>query len=725
MSAHDSDSISERDDRARDVDGSATPAGQAGLAASSGAPAPDAAHAATGEPDAPATAGAVPPAEPPHAEAATHGTPEGHEDTPADMLDVAKMDERDSEGREDALGALDDDAGVHEVSAPQDDYDEIESAAVAFVNSAAASARPTGMAPGDPSAPRHAAPAHAEPPAAHASAQRPRPQHAAPEPAPAQTAAPSASRRPEAPGDLTATLPVTPAAPAGPVATPAAPGPDMAADVTVSIPAVGVTPPAPRPAPTAAAPQASPSGQAPDADGDDDLGGSESPSETVPFAPVKPITRESVSASGHSSGSGRATGALVWGAATNVGHVREHNEDSYLINFPLFAVADGMGGHAAGEVASTIAVSSLAECGVTKADPYALGSAIEQANQDVIAGAARGVGRQGMGTTCTAVVIDGNRMAVGHVGDSRAYLLHGGKLLRVTHDHSLVEELVEAGKITPEEARVHPNRSVITRALGSDPNMRADAFTVDVTVGDRVLLCSDGLSSMVTDDVIEEALVSSPTASACSDRLVELALRAGGLDNVTVVVIDVVDDGIERHALRNRVRNVLLWLLAVLLVLAAITGGLFVFASSRWYLTDTDGYVSLNRGIPGSLGPITFSEQVEVTNIQVSYLSEAVEDRLRQGISFGSEDAARETLEKYRATIASQEEQRNARTPSSASSSDSDGTAAPASLTAVRPASSSSDARSAAGSASASASSSSAASASSSSDSSAASSSNR
>lgn len=416
-----------------------------------------------------------------------------------------------------------------------------------------------------------------------------------------------------------------------------------------------------------------------------------SPSQTLPFAPVQPATRESISASGRVSGSGRATGALVWGSRTDVGNIREHNEDSFLINFPLFAVADGMGGHAAGEVASTITVSSVAQSGVVTADPYALGAAIERANQEVIDAATRGLGRSGMGTTCTAVVIDGNRMAVGHVGDSRAYLLHNGKLLRVTHDHSLVEELVEAGRITPEEARVHPQRSVITRALGSTPDMRADAFTVGVTQGDRVLLCSDGLSSMVTDDVIEEALVSSPAPQQCADRLVDLALEAGGLDNVTVVVIDVTDDGIEHHALRNRIRNIALWLAAAMVVLACLLGGLLIYSDTRWYLSDLDGYVALSHGIPGALGSVDLSELVEVTNIEVADLSQAVEDRLDRGIGFSSEDAARSTLEQYRSSVAKARQERTKTEGSTSAQADSSSEDNSGELTVVRSDSSQAD----------------------------------
>lgn len=567
-------------------------------------------------------------------------------DKSADMLDPSKMDARDEESRRDALNALANEDGVTEVAAPENASTDSAGSGIGASSALGTGAVGTGTGTGAGAGADLGASTdlRANPGGVEGSALGGSPSVQIPE----------LSQNQGIPDETLMLQPV----PTAKHAQEPAPAPRHAQEPAQPAPEANATP-----APAAQEPQEIQNG---------------SPSETLPFTPVKLPTRTSVSASGHTSGSGRATGALVWSAATNVGHVREHNEDSYLINFPLFAVADGMGGHAAGEVASTITVSSLAESGITKADPYALGSAIEQANQEVIAGAASGVGRQGMGTTCTSVVIDGNRMAVGHVGDSRAYLLHNGKLRRVTRDHSLVEELVEAGKITPEEARVHPNRSVITRALGSDPNMRADAFTVDVTLGDRVLLCSDGLSSMVDDDVIEDVMVSSPSASVCTDHLIDLALAAGGLDNVTVIVIDVVDDGIERHALRNRIRNIALWVLAVLLVLALIIGGLLVFAHSRWYLTDTDGYVSLNRGIPGNLGPISLSEQVEVTNIEVSKLSQAVESRLASGISFGSEDEARATLEKYRIAIENDEQARaeHEREASDSFASSSDGMSA-------------------------------------------------
>jgi protein phosphatase len=376
-----------------------------------------------------------------------------------------------------------------------------------------------------------------------------------------------------------------------------------------------------------------------------------SPAQTLPFEPVAPAAPAAPPVSDRAGGAARGTGMLAWGACSDVGRVRDHNEDSFVIRFPLFAVADGMGGHAAGEVASTIAVGSLAQNAPDTPDDAALGAAVEEANRAVMEGAKNGVGRPGMGTTCTAVVIDGNVMAVGHVGDSRCYLLHAGQLARVTHDHSYVEELVAAGEITPEEARVHPNRSVITRALGNDPNMKADHFQVAVARGDRVLLCSDGLSSMVTDDLIEETLVSTTSPQTAADALVDLACAAGGHDNVTCLVVDVKDDGIARHALRQRLRNVGLSLLVTLAVLGGLAGVLSAVASHSWYLAAENGYVCLFQGIPGLPGAL-FTDLLETSSVRTSALSEAVEQRLKTGITFSSEDEARAVLEEYRAQAA-------------------------------------------------------------------------
>ncbi len=374
--------------------------------------------------------------------------------------------------------------------------------------------------------------------------------------------------------------------------------------------------------------------------------------QTMPFAAVQAEPAREKPASDRVSGTAKRIGGLAWGSRSDVGLVREHNEDSFVVQFPLFAVADGMGGHEAGEVASAIAVSRLAEEAPKTADDAALAAAVEAANQAVIEGPSKGTGRPGMGTTCTAVVIDGSTMAVAHVGDSRCYLLHKGQLMRVTHDHSYVEELVAAGQITPEEARIHPNRSVITRALGNDPGMHADHFSVDVAKGDRVLLCSDGLSSMVTDGAIEETLMSCTTPQACADALVDAALAAGGSDNVTCIVVDVKNDGVADRAFKARLRNLGVACAVIVALVAIVFAVLEVTAQNSWYLTDYNGYVALHRGIEGLPSGLGFDETIEVTTVETSKLSDSVSKRLEGGIAFGSEEEARNVIEDYRAQIA-------------------------------------------------------------------------
>lgn len=194
---------------------------------------------------------------------------------------------------------------------------------------------------------------------------------------------------------------------------------------------------------------------------------------------------------------------IRYGCRTDIGRFRDHNEDSLLAESPLFVVADGMGGHAAGEVASEIAIESMRENAPRYADCDELAHAVELANKEVIKGALDGKGREGMGTTMTAAVIEDDKLCIAQVGDSRAYLLHNDKLQQITRDHSLMADLIEQGQITPAEARVHPNRSLITRALGNDPQMFADTYDIEIEEGDRILLCSDGLSGMLTDDIIQ------------------------------------------------------------------------------------------------------------------------------------------------------------------------------------------------------------------------------
>ncbi|WP_417228946.1 Stp1/IreP family PP2C-type Ser/Thr phosphatase [Thermophilibacter sp.] len=338
---------------------------------------------------------------------------------------------------------------------------------------------------------------------------------------------------------------------------------------------------------------------------------------------------------------------ISWGARSDVGLVRGHNEDSFLLRTPLFMVSDGMGGHAAGEVASSIAVETVGEQAPGTADDVLLGASVEAANMAVIEAAEQGIGKPGMGCTATAVLIEKNKMAVAHVGDSRAYVLRQGTLVRVTHDHSYVEELVDSGQITADEARTHPSRSIITRALGSDPDMYADHFSLEVNDGDRIILCSDGLSSMISDAEIESLAVSSVTPQQAADNLVSAALTAGGADNVTVVVIDILNDGIADAARRRLLRraSVVSGVVVALVALSVLLAAALV--RSEWFLGVDGTTVGLYRGVSGSFLGIPTYELVGTSSVELSDLPASVQDQLRQGIRVEDEETGREVIDSY------------------------------------------------------------------------------
>ena len=370
------------------------------------------------------------------------------------------------------------------------------------------------------------------------------------------------------------------------------------------------------------------------------------PGSTMSF---EPLTDERIETD--STYDAGTTTQLMWGARSDVGCVRPHNEDSYLVQSPLFCVCDGMGGHAAGEVASSIAVETIAKTAPQSADAARLAAAVEAANAAVIEAALNGLGKPGMGCTATCAYIENDTLAIAHVGDSRAYLLHEGTLIRVTRDHSYVEELVDAGEITADEARVHPNRSVITRALGSDPAMYADHFTLHIEEGDRLILCSDGLSSMIPDSDIENIATQSSTAQICVDNLVDAALAAGGHDNVTVVVVDLVDDGVMREAKRIRRRNVTI--AAVLALVFVLATGIWAYTgiTGSYYLGTYHGNVAVWRGLPGETLGFKLHWLESETSIKLSDLPEDTQNRLKTGIPQTSVDDAQDTISKYRHQI--------------------------------------------------------------------------
>jgi protein phosphatase len=229
---------------------------------------------------------------------------------------------------------------------------------------------------------------------------------------------------------------------------------------------------------------------------------------------------------------------------TDTGRQRRDNEDSAFARAPVFVVADGMGGAQAGEVASRIAVEAFEQGLPDSGSPEErLATRVREANQQIYERSRADRGRAGMGTTLTAAYVDDTHVAIAHVGDSRAYMFRDGSLQRLTQDHSLVDELVRRGKLTEEQAAEHPQRSIITRALGPEPDVEVDTWTYPARAGDVVLLCSDGLTSMIPEDRVREILATNDNLDDAADALIRGANEAGGRDNITVVLYRLEDLG--------------------------------------------------------------------------------------------------------------------------------------------------------------------------------------
>ncbi len=316
---------------------------------------------------------------------------------------------------------------------------------------------------------------------------------------------------------------------------------------------------------------------------------------------------------------------LVVRAATDVGRVRDHNEDAFLVDdrLGLFAVADGMGGHQAGEVASATALEALRAAVTSGAG---IRDAVTSANDAVYEKSTTDERLRGMGTTLTAgTLAAGDTLLLGHVGDSRGYLLRDHHLGRLTTDHSLVEELIQAGELTEEQAESDPRRSMITRALGIEPEVDVDLYPVQVVSGDRLLLCSDGLTGMVGEDRIEAVLTEEPDPNVAARRLIDAANAGGGIDNITVLVVDVVDAEGPTAAVpavtapepeaappsprpprgrpsgRRRLRRILLWALPVVVVLGVAFGIVDYYAHHTYFVGADGGRVTVFEGRPGGL----------------------------------------------------------------------------------------------------------------------------
>jgi protein phosphatase len=400
--------------------------------------------------------------------------------------------------------------------------------------------------------------------------------------------------------------------------------------------------------------------------------------------------------------------ALRYGARSDVGLLRDGNEDSMYAGPRLLAVADGMGGHAAGEVASRVVIETVA---ALDAQPpsgdvqEALRQAVETANgylRDMVA--ADGA-LEGMGTTLTALLWVGEQLGLVHVGDSRGYLFRDGRLEPITHDHTLVQSLVDEGRISEEEATTHPQRSWITRALDGRHTVELDLSVRDANVGDRYLLCSDGLSSYVSEETIAETLAEADPQRAC-DNLVDLALRAGGPDNVTCIVADLVEeagstdapivggaaangddpepapappdnpagraaavtaaapaaavDGEASPARPAREpdhdddrepppsgagRRVVIVLGVILLLVAVGVAAAFVYVRNQYYVAVAEGStetVGIYRGVSGSILGVDLSRLDVRTDLPISAVTDAQRPAVLDGIeASGAEDAQR------------------------------------------------------------------------------------
>lgn len=346
-----------------------------------------------------------------------------------------------------------------------------------------------------------------------------------------------------------------------------------------------------------------------------------------------------------------------YGSRTEIGNVREHNEDSLTVLPPLFAVADGMGGHEAGEVASEITINTLNDLAPQSADAEALARAVVAANLNVIKAPSQGVGREGMGTTLTAAILEKERLVIAQVGDSRAYLLHNGSLQQLTRDHSLMADMIEAGQLTEAEARVHPNRSVITRAIGSDPHMQPDLYELNVETGDRLLLCSDGICGMIEDHEIASIMRQAPSAQSCADQLVEAALAAGGFDNATAVVVDV--EGFKAVREKKQARKSRALAIGVIVcLLAALACAVFAgyyYVNNSAYLIEQDGKVAVYRGLNEELFGIPLSNLEYTSGVEVDKLNPGVANRIKEGMAVGSLEEANNLITTYQQEIALQE----------------------------------------------------------------------
>lgn len=398
--------------------------------------------------------------------------------------------------------------------------------------------------------------------------------------------------------------------------------------------------------------------------------------------------------------------ALRYAARSDVGLVRSNNQDSGYAGSHLLVVADGMGGHAGGDVASSVAIGHLArlDSDTPASDIVAtLEKAVLEANQEILRRARDEPQLAGLGTTITALLRTEGKFALAHIGDSRAYLLRDGETTQITKDHTFVQRLMDEGRLTPEEAERHPQRSVLMRVLGDvDADPELDLSLRPARPGDRWMLCSDGLSGLVSLETIGETLAEIEDPGDCADQLVQLALRGGGPDNITCIVADVLDledlpRGVDSpsstpqivgSAARNRHQPTSAsgpaakaaalarpqdeeapysdedfleeepprrspWpaLVALLLLAGLVIGGLWAgydWSQKQYYVGSDGESVVLYQGISQDLGPLELSHPVQVTDIAVTDLSSVTQQQVSATISASDRARADAIIEQLR-----------------------------------------------------------------------------
>jgi serine/threonine protein phosphatase PrpC len=391
---------------------------------------------------------------------------------------------------------------------------------------------------------------------------------------------------------------------------------------------------------------------------------------------------------------------LRYVAHSEIGLIRKNNQDSGYASPHLLVVADGMGGAAAGDLASAVAIETIRKIDAPTTGQEmleVLAGAIHQANDKIADLVESDLSLEGMGTTVTGAMFDGAQLGLAHIGDSRAYLLHDGHLQRLTHDHTWVQSLVDDGKISENEAAMHPHRSLLLKVLNGQPTNDPDLAVVPVVAGDRLMFCSDGVCGLIDDDVIEAAL-RLPDVSDAAQRLVGEALQEGGIDNITVIVADVVESGgtgdvivlgaASEHRIpangvprgqgaekdetddtlvtkladfesppiddeerygpqppdRRRFRRPLIGLLALLLVAVAGLGVAYGWTRTQYFVGAAQDKVAIFQGLSQGLPGLSLSRVYEVQQLGLSELPPFYQERVKANIDVSSLDSARATV---------------------------------------------------------------------------------